>query len=98
MTMNKSQCGLSRRQLLSGLIGLAAAPSILQGEPLFLPTELNHVTLNVSDLEKSRRFYSKLFGGPQWLIPPNQVSFDLGMSPLSIYLANVAGNPTGVAH
>ena len=43
-----SRIALSRRQLLGGLAGLAAASSTAQAAPLFRPSQLNHVTLWVS--------------------------------------------------
>src|SRR5262249_14620388 len=94
----RSQIALSRRQLLRGLAGLAAASSTARAAPLFRPSELNHLTLNVSDLERSRTFYRKLFGGPQWTVLPAALdSFDLGANPLGLYL-NPAGAPVGIDH
>ena len=92
-----SRIALSRRQLLGGLAGLAAASSTAQAELLFRPSQLNHLTLNVSDLERSRAFYRKLFGGPQWTVSPAALSFDLGANPLGLYL-NPAGAPVGIDH
>jgi catechol 2,3-dioxygenase-like lactoylglutathione lyase family enzyme len=93
-----SRIALSRRQLLGGLAGLAAASSTAQAELLFRPSQLNHLTLNVSDLERSRAFYRKLFGGPQWTVSPAVlVSFDLGANPLGLYL-NPRGTPVGIDH
>lgn len=88
---------MSRRQLLGGLVGLAAASSTARAEPLVHPAQLNHLTLNVSDLQRSRAFYRKLFGGPQWTVSPAMVSFDLGASPLGLYL-NPQGTPVGISH
>src|SRR6516164_797944 len=93
----RSQIALSRRQLLGGLAGLAAASSTAQAVPLFRPSQLNHLTLNVSDLERSRAFYRKLFGGPQWTISPAAESFDLGANPLGLYL-NTQLTPVGIDH
>jgi catechol 2,3-dioxygenase-like lactoylglutathione lyase family enzyme len=68
--------------VLGGLAGLAAASSTAQAVPLFRPSQLNHVTLLVSDLERSRAFYRKLFGGPQWTIASDGTeTFDLGANP-----------------
>jgi catechol 2,3-dioxygenase-like lactoylglutathione lyase family enzyme len=93
-----SRIALSRRQLLGGLAGLAAASSAAQAALLFRPSQLNHLTLNVSDLERSRAFYGKLFGGPQWTISPAALdSFDLGSNPLGLY-PNPRGTPVGVGH
>ena len=93
-----SRIALSRRQLLGGLAGLAAASSTAQAELLFRPSQLNHLTLNVSDLERSRAFYRKLFGGPQWTVSPAALdSFDLGANLLGLYL-NPGGTPVGIDH
>jgi catechol 2,3-dioxygenase-like lactoylglutathione lyase family enzyme len=92
-----SRIALSRRQLLGSLAGLAAASSTAQAAPLFRPSQLNHLTLNVSDLERSRAFYRKLFGGPQWTVSPATESFDLGANPLGLYL-NPPGAPVGIDH
>jgi catechol 2,3-dioxygenase-like lactoylglutathione lyase family enzyme len=93
-----SRIALSRRQLLGGLAGLAAASSTAQAALLFRPSQLNHLTLNVSDLERSRAFYRKLFGGPQWTVSPAALdSFDLGANPLGLYL-NSRGTPVGIDH
>src|SRR5215831_8034535 len=92
-----SRIALSRRQLLGGLAGLAAASSTAQAAPLFRPSQLNHLTLNVSDLERSKAFYSKLFGGPQWTVSPALESFDLGANPLGLYL-NPRGTRVGIDH
>lgn len=93
-----SRIALSRRQLLGGLAGLAAASSTAQAALLFRPSQLNHLTLNVSDLERSRAFYRKLFGGPQWTVLPAALdSFDLGANPLGLYL-NPRGTPVGIDH
>jgi catechol 2,3-dioxygenase-like lactoylglutathione lyase family enzyme len=89
---------LSRRQLLGGLAGLAAASSTAQAAPLFRPSQLNHVTLWVSDLERSRAFYRNLFGGPQWTLSPDALCcFDLGANPLGLYLVP-RGTPLGIDH
>ena len=93
-----TQIALSRRQLLGGLAGLAAASSTAQAALLFGSSQLNHLTLNVSDLERSRAFYRKLFGGPQWTVLPAALdSFDLGANPLGLYL-NPRGTPVGIDH
>ena len=93
-----ARIALSRRQLLGCLAGLAAASSTAQAALLFGSTQLNHLTLNVSDLERSRAFYRKLFGGPQWTVSPAALdSFDLGANPLGLYL-NPRGTPVGIDH
>jgi glyoxylase I family protein len=56
----------SRRELLATLgalvaMGPAESPAALRAPP-FVCRELNHVTLRVSDLGRSKQFYSKLLG------------------------------------
>jgi catechol 2,3-dioxygenase-like lactoylglutathione lyase family enzyme len=93
-----SRIALSRRQLLGGLAGLAATSSTTQAAPLFRPAQLNHVTLWVSDLERSRAFYRKLFEGPQWTVSPDALCcFDLGANPLGLYLIS-RGTSVGINH
>jgi Glyoxalase/Bleomycin resistance protein/Dioxygenase superfamily len=61
---------LSRRQLVSGLMGLGAALAVIpraaeggQGESsTFQATSLDHVALNVSNVPRSRDFYIKHLG------------------------------------
>jgi catechol 2,3-dioxygenase-like lactoylglutathione lyase family enzyme len=61
---------LSRRQLVSGLMGLgaalAAAPRLAQARPgaagAFQATGLDHVALNVRDVARSRDFYVEHLG------------------------------------
>jgi catechol 2,3-dioxygenase-like lactoylglutathione lyase family enzyme len=61
---------LSRRQLVSRLMGLGAALAVMprvagasQGEPsTFQATGLDHVALNVSSVPRSRDFYIKHLG------------------------------------
>jgi len=58
------QC--SRRDLLAALSMLVAMPATVpttaQAAPPFRCSELNHVTLRVPDLGRSKEFYSKLLG------------------------------------
>jgi len=60
--------GCSRRELLASLGALVAmGPSHFTAElaaPPFRCRELNHVTLRVTDLGRSKAFYSKLLGLP----------------------------------
>ena len=55
---------VTRRRLLQGVVGLAGMVSAARAGPAFQPAEINHITLNVTDLEKSEEFYAKLFGPP----------------------------------
>jgi catechol 2,3-dioxygenase-like lactoylglutathione lyase family enzyme len=51
----------------------------LQSEPIFSPTSLDYVLLNVADQEKAAGFYAKIFG-PVTLRLDGQVWFNAGFS------------------
>src|SRR4029079_12846117 len=55
---------LSRRQLIGALVAAAAAPAqrAAAAPSLFEGQALNHVTMMVSDIERSRAFYERLVG------------------------------------
>ena len=61
---------LNRQQLVQGLLAAMAASSMVadaQADTSTLSTfrgrSLNHVTLSVTDVERSQEFYSRLLGG-----------------------------------
>lgn len=69
---------LSRRGLLRALAPLlAAAPATSAAEKLTVKT-LNHVTLSVSDIERSRKFYQDLFGAPVVSTQANGINLAMG--------------------
>jgi len=58
---------LSRRELVTGLSALAAAsaagPALAQSAPPALtPTNIDHVSILVADLQRSAGFYNRVFG------------------------------------
>src|SRR5438132_14253603 len=55
---------IDRRQLIGALLLATAAPatSVEAADSLFDGRILNHVTIMVSDLERSRAFYERLVG------------------------------------
>jgi catechol 2,3-dioxygenase-like lactoylglutathione lyase family enzyme len=58
---------LSRRDLMTGLsalaAGAAAGPALAQaGPPAFKPTNIDHVSILVTDLQRSAAFYNRVFG------------------------------------
>ena len=55
---------ISRRGLLSALIPMLAAAPAFAADDTLTVRSLNHVTLFVSDIERSRRFYQDLFTAP----------------------------------
>jgi catechol 2,3-dioxygenase-like lactoylglutathione lyase family enzyme len=69
---------------------------VLQGEPVFRPTGIEHVLLNVADPEASARFYEKVFG-PVSLRRNNRVWFRVGRSRIGL-LETPEGQRHGVNH
>jgi len=54
---------ISRRDLVLSLSTLALAPRVAEAQRPAIPARtLNHVTMMVTDVERSARFYRKLFG------------------------------------
>ena len=54
--------GLTRRQLVVGLTALFSGTAAATSPSTFTATGLNHVALAVTDLGRSRDFYTKLLG------------------------------------
>ncbi len=54
--------GLTRRQLVVGLTALVSGTAAATSPSTFKATGLNHVALAVTDLARSRDFYTKLLG------------------------------------
>ena len=87
------QAKITRRQLLSGLAMLTAASTAVPGlaadeetrEPAFQGQSLNHVTLSVSDVERSRQFYSSILGVSVISKQKNGINLGLGDSFLGLY-------------
>ena len=80
---------INRRQLLSALASLAALPvTAAESEskpPAFEAKSLNHVTLSVSNVEKSRQFYSSILGVSTVSTQKNGINLGLGESFLGLY-------------
>jgi catechol 2,3-dioxygenase-like lactoylglutathione lyase family enzyme len=86
---------LSRRALLSLLSLLAARPAPASGG--FTVRSLNHVSLAVSDLERSRRFYQDLFS--LRVVSRQENGINLGLGPASFLgLYRIDGVAPGVHH
>src|SRR4051812_49291705 len=70
---------ISRRGLMTALVPLLAEPA-RAAETLNVKT-VNHVTLSVADIEKSREFYQNLFGAP--LVSKQSNGINVAMGPVS---------------
>jgi catechol 2,3-dioxygenase-like lactoylglutathione lyase family enzyme len=69
---------------------------VLQEAPVFRPTGIEHVLLNVADLEVSVRFYEKVFGAVSRR-DNNRVWFQLGRSRIGLIKTSEGQRP-GVHH
>jgi catechol 2,3-dioxygenase-like lactoylglutathione lyase family enzyme len=84
---------LSRRQLVASLAAIAAAGRAgAQSDELRART-LNHVSLIVSDLDRSVGFYQRLFGLEVKSRQTGGVNLAVGDSFLGIYRAGANGTP-----
>jgi catechol 2,3-dioxygenase-like lactoylglutathione lyase family enzyme len=69
---------VSRRGLMQALIPLlVAAPAASAAETLTVKT-INHVSLAVSDIDRSRQFYQDLFSAPIVSRQSNGINLDMG--------------------
>jgi catechol 2,3-dioxygenase-like lactoylglutathione lyase family enzyme len=85
---------LSRRDLVVALTALAAAPSagVAQEKALRAKT-LNHVSLIVSNLDRSVAFYQRLFGLEVESMQTGGVNLAVGDAFLGIYQAGASAMP-----
>lgn len=75
---------IGRRQLLTALTAMILAPSAAQSAG-FVGRSLNHVTLAVSNVEESRKFYEQVLGTSVITMQSNGVNMGLGDSFLGLY-------------
>lgn len=94
---------MSRRQLVgnvAALLAAAAAPALAgqqeTGPGLFPPANVNHVTLRVSNVRRSREFYERLLGA-RVLQGPGGAAFLSAGDKVFIYLAESPDKP-GIDH
>lgn len=79
--------GISSRNFVQSLAVITAAPAILSqsGKTPFKGEMLNHVTLYVSDVARSKKFYQSLLALPVRKEEKDLCNFDLGESFLCLY-------------
>jgi catechol 2,3-dioxygenase-like lactoylglutathione lyase family enzyme len=89
---------LSADNTWSQLQGATASPEPLTdtAPPIFGPTGLDHILLNVSDPEKSVAFYEKIFG-PVTQRNNNRIWFQAGKSRIGLLRVPSGGRP-GINH
>ena len=95
---------LGRRELLISFAGLlfsssAKAAAVTPGTPLFHGATINHVTLYVSDIRRSKAFYTELLGLPIRDEGVDFCEFRCGGSFLGLYAKGGAQlQRTGIDH
>lgn len=85
---------ISRRHLVGGLAALAAGAASSTAAPstsTFEGREVNHVALNVTDVARSRDFYTKLLGMPVVSESSNSCFLGLGRNFLALFRNSEAG-------
>jgi catechol 2,3-dioxygenase-like lactoylglutathione lyase family enzyme len=87
---------IDRRQLLGALLVMAGGgAAAAQQPPPLRATILNHVTVAVSDFDRSRAFYLKLTGGTIQKEVANQADIRIGDSFVTVIKGN---QPPGIMH
>ena len=78
---------LTRRQLVQGLLVVAASPVLAQERPsgAFRATGIDHVQITVSDLKATQQFYEKLFGVTSRSTGATQLSLAIGTDSVSVH-------------
>jgi catechol 2,3-dioxygenase-like lactoylglutathione lyase family enzyme len=85
---------LSRRDLVLTLAALAAAPLPAAAQsPALRARSLNHVSLIVSELDRSVAFYQRLFGLAMKSTQPGGVNLAVGDGFLGIYQGGANASP-----
>ena len=77
----------TRRQFVQALTGLLLMPKVAESQAKATPfagRSLNHVTITVTDLQRSRKFYQQLLGLPVLGEDSDSCNLALGESFLSI--------------
>ena len=97
---------LTRRQLVSALLASAAGASILPAAgqspsspppPAAVGRSMNHVSLSVSDVQRSADFYSRVLG-MEIISRPANGGLNMGLGTESFLGLYELGNPGGMHH
>ena len=91
---------LTRRQLVQGLLVVAASPVLAQERPAgaFRATGIDHVQITVSDLKATQQFYERLFGVTSKSTGPTQLSLAIGTAGDSVSVHNESGPIKPIDH
>ena len=90
---------ISRRELLGTLAALVLPVTVppQAGPAIGVAKHLNHATLMVTDVERSRHFYQDLFGMPVLTAQDPGVNLRLGSSFIGLYPVD-QGEPARIDH
>ncbi len=86
---------ISRRGLMTALVPLLATSNAEAAETLNVKT-VNHVTLSVADIDKSREFYQNLFGAP--IVSKQSNGINIAMGPASFLGLYKMGQAPSIHH
>ena len=91
---------LTRRQLVQGLLVVAASPVLAQERPAgaFRATGIDHVQITVSDLKTTQQFYERLFGVTSKSTGPTQLNLAIGTAGDSVSVHNESGPIKPIDH
>ena len=81
---------ITRRDLLGALgaiVASASAPNVAEAAPIGAVKQMNHVSIFVPDVQKSKQFYQDLFGMPVLTNQDPGVNLSTGAGFLGIYPA-----------
>jgi len=96
--MSDHRSDVTRRAFLASLGAMAVSPSVLAqtGRPPIPVTSINHMTLSVTDIGRSREFYQELFGMPISARQASTLVLQVGEGPQFMALAggNVSVTPS----
>jgi metallothiol transferase len=89
---------ISRRELVAGILALAARAGAVPAAGAAKPIQvsgIDHVALRVSDLERSARFYTGLFGATVRSRSQSSVFLDVGEDWVALFARGVASTGYG---
>ena len=91
---------LTRRQLVRGLLVVAASPAVAQQPPAgaLLAAGIDHVQITVDDLKASQQFYEKLLGVAARSNSPSQANIAVGTAGNFIAIQTGTGRIKPIDH
>jgi metallothiol transferase len=91
--------GITRRELVAGILALAARPSAVAQTAATEPIQvsgIDHVAFRVGDLQRSAAFYKDLFGATVRSESASSVFLDVGNDWIALFARDAASTAFGV--